>query len=107
MAKENERLLGIKAPDILYLGCELGIFNTVEHNHTQLKNVIFIGNAMLRKGVKDIFQLAKMLSNVTFNIVGSGNGFDVPLEIKRLGLDNCVYHGTLSHSQMLASKNDV
>lgn len=69
MAKENERLLGIKAPDILYLGCELGIFNTVEHNHTQLKNVIFIGNAMLRKGVKDIFQLAKMLSNVTFNIV--------------------------------------
>uniref|UniRef100_UPI003567F604 glycosyltransferase family 4 protein n=1 Tax=Bacteroides finegoldii TaxID=338188 RepID=UPI003567F604 len=100
MASENERLMGIVAPEVLYLGCEVGKFVATPRECKKLHNIVFIGTDMRRKGVADIMKLAKRFPNITFNLVGGGLGFDATSEIKRLDLMNCKYHGVLSHEQI-------
>ncbi|MDE6820689.1 glycosyltransferase family 4 protein [Bacteroides acidifaciens] len=100
MASENERLMGIFAPEVLYLGCEVEKFVATPQKHKKLRNVVFIGTDMRRKGVVDIMELAKRFPELTFNLVGGGLGFDAISEIKRLDLMNCKYHGVLSHEQI-------
>ena len=100
MASENERLMGIVAPEVLYLGCEVEKFVATPRKHKRLRNVVFIGTDMRRKGVVDIMELAKRFPELIFNLVGGGLGFDAISEIKRLGLMNCKYHGVLRHEQI-------
>lgn len=109
MVTENERWVGVIAPEVLYLGCEVDTFSGEVRKHDKLRNVIFIGHDMRRKGVTDILFLAQRFPNLTFHLVGDGNGCNVNDMIAEHGVTNCKVHGTMSHQQLakLISEMDL
>lgn len=100
MAKKNKELLNIKSDGVLYLGIDLNQFNARIHSKNKLTDIVFIGNNMRYKGIEDIYSLANLFPDLTFHIVGGGMGYDAPTEIRERGLQNVVYHGLMTHSQL-------
>lgn len=97
----NERELGLETNDkVLYLGVETELFeNAVKREG--LTNVAIIGSNLFYKGLNDFFELAKRFPQLKFHVIGSGMGkVDPKAEIERLGLKNCVAHGSLTHKQL-------
>ena len=45
--------------EILYLGCDVDDFRQIKEKKS-LKNVIFIGNKLLNKGLLEYFEIAKV-----------------------------------------------
>ena len=92
----------IKSEDkILYLGTEIDVFLNSKKENKKLKEIIIIGNDLIRKGIYDYLELAKYFPNIIFHVVGTGNGkIDVKKEIKRKKLNNVVYHGGLIHKEL-------
>ena len=84
-------------------------FSGEVRKHDKLRNVIFIGHDMRRKGVTDILFLAQRFPNLTFHLVGDGNGCNVNDMIAEHGVANCKVHGTMSHQQLakLISEMDL
>lgn len=107
MEVENKRLLNIKSDGVIYLGVETDKFVAQLRKNRVMKNVIFIGNDMRRKGVDDIMRLAARLSDIKFHVVGAGNGYNTVAEVDRLGLNNVVYQGILSHTQLADLLNEM
>lgn len=86
---------------ILYLGTESDKFRISNKPKSELKNIVMIGNDLVRKGIIDFFELAKMFPHLTFHLVGSGNEkINVQNEIKKQKLNNIVYHGSVSQSEL-------
>ena len=78
MKKYNEEAVGIRSLDnVLYLGIDTSIFTAKSVVHKKLKNIIFIGNDMQRKGIYEYLSLAKIYTDLTFHIVGSTHTIDV------------------------------
>lgn len=102
MRKKNEETIGIKTDSrTLYLGTDIGTFLNKSKKIDCLKNVIIIGNDLIRKGIYEYLDLAEQFPSITFHIVGSGNGkIDVPAEIKKRALANIEYHGSLTHDEL-------
>jgi len=87
---------------ILYLGTDIQTFLNESKNSTMLQQVIIIGNDLIRKGVYDYLELAATFSNITFHVVGTGNGkIDINNEMEKKGLKNIVYHGGLTHFELV------
>lgn len=87
--------------EILYLGTETEQFTILNKPKSNLQNVIMIGNDLVRKGVKEFLELAKIHKTLQFHIVGSGNGkIDVNTELTRLNLSNVFYHGLLNQLEL-------
>lgn len=109
MVTENERLVDIIAPEVLYLGCNIDTFLGVARKHEKLCNVIFIGHDMRRKGISDILFLAQRFPNLTFHLVGDGNGCNINDMIAKHGVTNCKVYGTMSQRQLakLLSEMDI
>jgi glycosyltransferase involved in cell wall biosynthesis len=60
-----------------------------------------IGNDLLRKGINDYFDIAKEFPEISFHLVGSGNGkIDVENTIINMNLNNVIYHGSLSQPKL-------
>lgn len=87
---------------ILYLGTEVNNFLNPKAQLEGLCNVVFIGNDMVRKNVKEYIEVAKSFPRVTFNIIGGNELEDCSLEeyVQKLGLTNITYHGRLDHTSM-------
>lgn len=98
----NKKKLGIVSEeDVLYLGVDSDFFHMKEKRVSKIKNVIMVGNDLIRKGIADYFKLAKMNPEITFHLVGSGNGrINVNSELKKEKILNVVYHGSLGHTQL-------
>lgn len=93
---------------ILYLGTDTCSFTIPNRIYGELKNIIIIGNHLKYKGIQDYFILAKKYPRLIFHIVGSGNGeIDINLELNKLKLSNCIYHGALNHQQIKKVLQDV
>lgn len=96
------------ADKILYLGVDSSIFIPSAEKRKQdihgLKNVIFIGNDLIRKNVTEFLDVARVLPNVCFHIVGGNmmKGTTIENYIEQNGLGNVKYHGRLDHSRMSA-----
>lgn len=108
MKSINERELGLKTKDkVLYLGVEAELFkNTVKRE--KLTDVAIIGSNLFYKGLNDFFELAKRFPQLKFHVIGSGMGkVDPKVEIERLGLKNCVAHGSLTHKQLAEELKNI
>ncbi|MDG1917073.1 MAG: glycosyltransferase [Flavobacteriales bacterium] len=86
---------------ILYLGTESDQFRISNKSKRELQNIIMIGNDLVRKGIEDFFEIAKIYTQLNFHIVGSGNEkINVNNEIQNRKLDNIVYHGSITQSEI-------
>jgi glycosyltransferase involved in cell wall biosynthesis len=87
---------------ILYLATDTKKFFNPQKEVKGLTNIVFIGNDMLRKGIFDYLELAKMFPSINFNIVGSGQGkVNVKEEILRRSLKNTNYYSMLNHDELI------
>lgn len=87
---------------ILHLGTDISTFLNENKNTETLENILLIGNDLIRKGIYDYFELAKSFPEVKFHIVGTGNGkISVDEEIEKMSLKNIIYHGGLTHSELV------
>ena len=102
MRKKNEEMIGVKTDSkTLYLGTDIDTFFNGSKKVDYLKNVIIIGNDLIRKGIYEYLELAKEFPSITFHIVGSGNGkIHIPTEIEKRALTNVNYHGSLTHNEL-------
>ena len=87
---------------ILFLGTDANIFLNERKCIRELKSIIFIGNDLIRKGIFDYLKLALINPDLTFHVVGTGNGqIDLKSKINELKATNIVYHGGLPHEQLV------
>ena len=104
MKSYNQTNLQIYSKDkILYLGSEVDYFLNSQKNIERLNDIILIGNDLLRKGIIDYVYLATQNPQLTFHVVGTGNGkIDLAAKIKEENINNLVYHGGLKHSELIS-----
>ena len=104
----NERELGLKTKDkVLYLGVETELFKN-DVKREKLTDVAIIGSNLFYKGLNDFFELAKRFPQLKFHVIGSGMGkVDPKAEIERIGLTNCVAHGSLTHKQLAEELKNI
>lgn len=102
MSEKNKELIGLSTDkNILYLGTDIELFLDKNKTIDELQNIIFIGNDLLRKGIYDYLYLAQKFPQLTFHVVGTGNGrLDLVQILEEEGLTNVVYHGGLNHTQL-------
>lgn len=100
MKKYNEEKVGLKSQDsILYLGVDSEQFTQKAQISNKLKNIVFIGNDMQRKGIDEYIRVAKSHSNLQFHIVGA-NGENINFNKLQVKYQNIHYHGTLIPTQL-------
>ena len=113
MNLEEKKIKGINcAEKVLYLGVDTNKFlSTVVRKHG-LSNIVFIGNSLVRKRASEFIRMAQDFPRLIFHIVG-GNQLEgnVTVEeyLKLNNINNCIYHGSLSHSHLseLLNKMDI
>lgn len=93
------------AGSILYLGVETNKFLNSNNNQRDgiLKNICFIGNNLVNKGIQDFFDMAKSFPQLHFHIIGTNalwNGTKLEDYLNNNNLTNIKYHGKLSHTEL-------
>lgn len=108
MKKYNYHKVGLNTNNnILYLGTETADFIN-NNKFYKFKNIIFIGNDLIRKGIFDFLKLAKKNSNITFHVVGTGNGqLDLQNELDSNNILNVIYHGGVTHRQLIVLLEEI
>jgi len=95
----NELNVKLKSKNtILHLGVNSNNFVPKEIKIKPIKNIIFIGNDMLRKGIYEYIKLANKYSNITFHIVGTGH--DINLKEIVLENSNIKCHGSVNIKEL-------
>lgn len=103
IAKVEKQIHDLNCCDtILYLGTEVKNFLNPHTPSEGLRNVVFVGNDMIRKNVKEYLAMAKIFPDVTFNVIGGNDLGDCTLEeyIRQDSMTNVIYHGRLDHASM-------
>ena len=100
------------ADTILYLGVETQKFLNAQNDlrDGKLKNICFIGNNLVNKGIADFFKMAKEFPLLQFHIIGTNalwNGIKLEDYLKEEGLFNIIYHGKLNHTEMAILLRDM
>lgn len=87
--------------NILYLGSDIKTFLNEDKKISSLKNVVFIGRLLKRKGVFDLIELANKYKNIQFNLVGEGEDQDkIKKFINENSMKNIKLYGKLNHEKM-------
>ncbi|MCD0486906.1 glycosyltransferase family 4 protein [Pedobacter sp. MC2016-14] len=101
MSRFNYDVCGLKTEnEVLFLGvnAKLSPKTTMV---PKLEKVIMIGNDLVRKGISDYLELSKSFPDLTFVVVGSGNGqIDIDQEIQKNGIRNVIYKGMLGSAAL-------
>ena len=85
----------------LYLGTNISAFLNEELHVTSLRNVLIIGNELIRKGVYDFFEISKKFPSISFFVVGSGNGkININQVIEDEGYKNVTYLNSLNSTEL-------
>lgn len=90
------------SPEILYLGVDTSKFIHPHNAIVGLKNIVFIGNDLIRKNCIEFLETALLFPDITFHVVG-GNMLtkgDLVDYLKRENIKNVIYHGRLDHTSM-------
>ncbi|MDC2622707.1 glycosyltransferase family 4 protein [Bacteroides ovatus] len=94
------------AERILYLGVETDKFLNTDNNKGggELKNIVFIGNNLINKGIEDFFNMSQLFPELDFHIIGTNVLWHGILEdyLVENRLNNVYYHGRLNHTEMAA-----
>ncbi len=104
--KRNEAINnGVSFSDIvLYLGVDSSYFaNEINHKGRVLKNIIFVGNDLIRKNVYDFLEAAQLYPDINFHMAGGNSlreGGGVEDYIRNHHLYNVKYHGCLDHTAL-------
>jgi glycosyltransferase involved in cell wall biosynthesis len=103
MAKYNFERWGIKTEeDLLYLGSDIETFINKQKSISYLNEVVLVGNDLVRKGFDEYVTLANIFPDLTFHIVGTGNGkIDVVRELGNRELSNVIFHGGMQPEQLV------
>lgn len=93
------------ADTILYLGVETQKFLNAQNDlrDGKLRNICFIGNNLINKGIEDFFKMSKDFPLLQFHIIGTNalwNGIKLEDYLKEEGLFNIIYHGKLNHTEL-------
>lgn len=73
LGKYNSDKHGIRCNiHTLYLGCDTNLFRNDIKRGVSIKTIVYIGRLKKRKGIYDIFQLAKLFPSIKFLIYGNG-----------------------------------
>ncbi|MDG5490138.1 glycosyltransferase family 4 protein [Psychroserpens sp. SPM9] len=93
---------GIISEDkILYLGLDLVPFLNPEKRTNDLKNIVYIGRLLERKGVYDVLDAAKAFPKLQFHLVGDGQEREaIKKHITQQQLTNVKLHGVLDHTAL-------
>ena len=93
MREYNQIKIGLNSMDkVLYLGLDNKTFSKKSTINYQLKNIIFIGNDMQRKGIEEFLNLAQTHIDLNFHIVGTPHSINVDKINK--SYNNVVIHGS-------------
>lgn len=85
----------------LYLGSDIDTFINLEKSIIELKNIVYIGRVLKRKGIYDFLDVAKNFPDLNFHIVGEGDEADsIKRIIKVEKLHNITIHGRLNHEEL-------
>ncbi len=98
MSTENEKAVGIKSEDVLYLGVESDTFKcTRASERKELKNIVFIGSNLKHKRIEEFIALARRFPEISFHAAGdpaySGG-------VEQAALPNLTFHGRLPHEEL-------
>ena len=86
---------------ILYLGTDIDTFLNEDKNIKGIKNIIYIGRILQRKGIYDLLNISKSFPLLSFHIVGEGGEEENMKEFIKINkLKNIKIHGKLNHNQM-------
>lgn len=86
--------------DVLHVPVNVEPFVEVSKIRTQLRQIVLIGNELVRKGVLDFLQIAERIPSLRFHVIGRDSKGLVKDYISNKGLQNVVYHGMLRFSEM-------
>lgn len=99
---------------ILYLGVETDKFlnNQDDRRDGVLRNICFIGNNLINKGITDFFKMSQKFPQINFHIIGTNllwGGEFLETYLSENNMTNITYHGKLNHSEMalLLQKMDL
>jgi glycosyltransferase involved in cell wall biosynthesis len=79
----------------LFLGVTGSQFSSRVVN--ELKSIVFVGGLIKRKRIDEFLELAKLYSQINFNIIGDGPEKN---NLKAMKYSNVVFHGMLPHSEI-------
>lgn len=90
------------ASEILYLGVDTQEFLHTHNEYDCLKNIVFIGNDLVRKNCMEFIEVSRLYPDIIFHILGGDNlpTGNIKDYLRQEQLDNVVYHGQLNHTQM-------
>lgn len=90
------------APEILYLGVDTCKFLVTHDPITELNNIIFIGNDLVRKNCLEFLDVACCFSDIIFHVVGGDQLLESTIQdfLQKKEIQNVVYHGRLDHTQI-------
>ena len=93
------------ADRILYLGVETKKFLNTQNDQRDgaLRNICFIGNNLVNKGIQDFFDMTLAFPQLHFHIIGTNalwNGTKLEDYLVDNKLTNIEYHGRLNHTEL-------
>lgn len=91
--------------NILYLGVETEKFllHQNELHDGVLRNICFIGNNLINKGINDFFKMSQAFPELHFHIIGTNTlweGKTLEIYLKENNINNITYHGKVNHSEL-------
>ncbi|MFY0592609.1 glycosyltransferase family 4 protein [Roseivirga sp.] len=108
MKSYNLSSVGLKTEDkILPPPIDTTSFSEIRTVKKKLKDLLFIGNAMKRKRVRDFVELAKDFPELNFHIVGKGGEDHLFKELEIKKIMNIVYHGLLNHDELKSLMGNI
>lgn len=101
MIEKNKAAVGLPDQDgVLYLGTDYEEF-AAEKKVDKLTDVILIGADLKRKGIADYIELARRFPQLKFHVAGGGvGGVDYAAQCRESGLENIIFHGSVSHEKL-------
>lgn len=101
MKKYNTEKHGFKyATTILPAPTDIDSFRFKRNEVEQVKEVVFMGNDMKRKGVIDFLNLALDYKSITFHVIGKDENKIAPKFMHEHNSENIILHGLLNYSQI-------
>lgn len=101
MRKYNKEQHGIASEDlVLPPVIDTALFSEIGFIRRSIGRIVFLGNDMIRKRVKDFIQISQLFPSIEFIIIGKDSGYLKGI-LDENEFSNVLYLGMLTHLQLL------
>lgn len=87
--------------EVLELTVNVDDFRSIHKVKTELKEVVLIGNDLIRKGINDYLHLAKIFPSLHFHVIGRDEKGIIESYKQEFHLNNVTHHGLLKPVEMI------